>query len=216
MRAARAVLDLADRFDAVTYGHRLTVLYVLSGIYCITALLSHIFGQPLWEKFLASWSPRPRGQRLEADDQASLHRHLRKKNPALKVEREKPIRIQVEGTRRRIDLAIDDCVVIEMKRYIRRAADADRAFQQARAYATEWKDKGPVLLVLCETAAGFAQTLDLQGKIAELRANNYNVVAVAAGRERRDGGALVVAAGAIPRSGLGSDPRRVWCAIPRV
>jgi hypothetical protein len=353
LRVARFVLELAEKFDEFTYGHRLTILYVLSGIYCVTALLSAVLGQLGWEKValsaffavllvyglarlsmfraedgrwtwrtalhglrggwsrtwdwlsdyrelppeekldtvaslsvmfgcfaialragifwaiapkgsmlftvwagvgwlaiafglyqlynlrtlrkrspalpppeeagkavrevggslptvidlvrnsdyelqrarshygpyiaellevLASWHPKPRGEPLEADYQASLHRHIRKKNPTLKVEREKPIRIHVEGTRRRIDLAIDDCVVIEMKRSIRRTAEADRTFQQIRAYAAEWRDKGPVLLVLCETAPGFAQTLDLQGKIQELRANNYNVVAVAAGR----------------------------------
>lgn len=353
LRAARAVLDLAERFDAFTYGHRLTILNVLAGVYCITVLLSVIVEQLVWEKLtlslfsfvlviyglahlsmfrteddrwtwrtalqglrggwsrtldwlrdyrelpseakmdtlaklsamtgflaiavraavvwviepkdsivfttwafagwvaiafglyqlytlrklrkgrpalpspspagavvrtassnlpavidlvrngaaelqrarieygdyladllavLATWNPKPRGVPIEADYQASLHRHLRKQKPGLKVEREKPIRIHVEGTRRRIDLAIDDCIVIEMKRYIRRTSEADRTFQQVRAYATEWKDKGPVLLVLCETAPGFAHVLDLQGKIAELRANNYNVVAVAAGR----------------------------------
>lgn len=132
---------------------------------------------------LSTWNPRPRGDPpLEADYQASLHRHLRKHRPGLKIERERPIRSDIEGTRRRIDLAIDDCVVIEMKRSLKRTAEADRAFHQIRAYAKEWSDKGPVLLVLCETPPGFAQVLDLKGKMQELRANNYNVVAVAAGR----------------------------------
>lgn len=354
LRAARTVLDLAERFDEFTYGARLTILFTLSGIYCVTALVSAIFGQLVWEKItlslfffvllvyglarlaifrdedgrwtwrtalqglrggwsrtwdwlrdyrelppeekadtlaqaavmggclaiavragifwalapresilfmawagagvfaigfglvelyrlrklrksrpalpapaqagalarsvngnlpavidlvrngqaelqrarseygdyladllgvLATWKPKPRGvPPLEADYQASLHRHIRKNRPSLKVEREKPIKVTVEDVRRRMDLAIDDSVVIELKRSLRRTADLDRAYTQVRAYAAEWKDKGPVLLVLCETPSGFAQVLDLQGKIAELRANNYNVVAVAAGR----------------------------------
>lgn len=353
LRAARTVLDLAEWFDEFTYGHRLTILFTLSGIYCLTALVSALFGQLVWEKLtlslfflvllvhglarlsmfrdedgrwtwrtalqglrggwsrtwdwirdyrelppeektdtlaqaavmggclaiavragifwalapedsivfmvwagagvfaiafglvqlyrlrslrkgrpalpsssqdgalvrssssklpavidlvrngpaelqrarseygdylaellgvLATWNPKPRGVPLEADYQASLHRHIRKHRPGLKIERERPIQVKVEGARRRIDLAIDDSVVIELKRSLRRTADLDRAYTQVRAYAAEWKDKGPVLLVLCETAPGFAQVLDLQGKITELRANNYNVVAVAAGR----------------------------------
>src|SRR5690606_10708305 len=50
LKAARAVLDLSERFDAFTYGHRLFTLYVLAGAYCVTALLSALFGQLVWEK----------------------------------------------------------------------------------------------------------------------------------------------------------------------
>ena len=133
---------------------------------------------------LAEWKPRPRGEPLEADYHDSLHRFLRKRAPHLQVERERPINAVIEGTRRRLDLAIDGRVVIELKRHLRRTADADRAYGQIRGYAQAWPH-GPVLLVLCETSDDFAQQRGLQNKIEELRAANYAVVAIAAGRRAR-------------------------------
>jgi len=130
---------------------------------------------------LAEWKPRPRGDASELDYQDSLHRHLRKRAPQLRVERERPLEALVEGTRRRLDLAIDGRVVIELKRHLRRTADADRAFGQLRGYAQAWPH-GPVLLVLCETGEEFAQQRDLRGKIEALRATDCAVVAIAAGR----------------------------------
>ena len=133
---------------------------------------------------LAEWKPRPRGEPLEADYHDSLHRFLRKRAPQLQVERERPINAVIEGTRRRLDLAIDGRVVIELKRHLRRTADADRAYGQIRGYAQAWPH-GPVLLVLCETSDDFAQQRGLQNKMEELRAANYAVVAIAAGRRAR-------------------------------
>jgi hypothetical protein len=130
---------------------------------------------------LSEWKPRPRGEPTELDYQDSLHRHLRKRAPGLRVERERPIDAIVEGTRRRLDLAIDGRVVIELKRHLRRTADADRAFGQLRGYAKAWPH-GPILLVLCETGDEFAHQRDLQGKIEALRSNDCAVIAVAAGR----------------------------------
>ena len=121
---------------------------------------------------------------LEADYHDSLHRFLRKRAPQLQVERERPINAVIEGTRRRLDLAIDGRVVIELKRHLRKTADADRAYGQIRGYAQAWPH-GPVLLVLCETSDDFAQQRGLQNKIEELRAANYAVVAIAAGRRAR-------------------------------
>jgi len=133
---------------------------------------------------LADWKPRPRGEPLEADYHDSLHRFLRKRVPHMQVERERPIKAAVEGSRRRLDLAIDGRVAIELKRHIRRAADSDRAYGQVREYAKAWPH-GPVFLVLCETSDDFAQQRGLQSTMEELRAANHAVVAIAAGRRAR-------------------------------
>lgn len=131
---------------------------------------------------LARWDPRPRGEASELAYQDSLQRHLRRRAPDLRVERERPIDVVIEQTRRRLDLTIDERVVIELKRNLRRTADVDRMYSQLRSYAKAWPH-GPVLLVICETAEEFAQHRDLHGKIESLRADGCAVVAIAAGRK---------------------------------
>lgn len=130
---------------------------------------------------LARWNPRPHGRASELAYQDSLQRHLRKRAPELRVERERPIDVVIEQTRRRLDLTIDERVVIELKRDLRLTANVDRAYSQLRSYAKAWPH-GPILLIICETGEGFAQQRDLQGKIESLRADGCAVVAIAAGR----------------------------------
>ena len=61
-----------------------------------------------------------------------------------------------------------------------RSSEADRAVGQVWKYAEAWTH-GPVMLLLCETRAGFAQA-GVIDRIGELRDRGRPLFVVAAGR----------------------------------
>ncbi|NUP07985.1 MAG: hypothetical protein HOW73_18215 [Polyangiaceae bacterium] len=86
--------------------------------------------------------------RFETGYSDDLRHFLRKRLRKHKVERERFVGVQAEGTRGRADLVIQDSVLIELKRELA-TATADRAVAQVERYAGVWK-AGPVVLLLVE------------------------------------------------------------------
>jgi hypothetical protein len=126
---------------------------------------------------LARWKPRI--CEYEADYELSLVRHMRRALPDASVDRQHPVR---DGTGRlvgKIDVVLSKHLAVELKRGMT-AGDADRAVGQVWKYLDAW-DRGPVLLVLCETREDFG-TGQAARHIGELRRQGKPVFVVAAGR----------------------------------
>ncbi len=91
---------------------------------------------------------KPVNCHYEYEFQDKLFAHLRKSMPEAVIEMEKPIGEKSLGNRGRADIVINDTILIEMKRDTSASA-IQRAKGQIMQYSHIWKDKGPVILLLC-------------------------------------------------------------------
>lgn len=96
---------------------------------------------------LHNWNPK--GANYEYEYQDRLFRHLRKHLPDANIELEYPIGQNVLGSRGRADIVVNETILIEMKRDSSASA-IQRAKGQVLQYSEIWKDKGPVILLLCD------------------------------------------------------------------
>ncbi|MBK8265291.1 MAG: hypothetical protein IPK80_28675 [Nannocystis sp.] len=126
---------------------------------------------------------RPTQTRYEAQYQAALARFLRRHLRGHDIEEQFPLEgldQNARTRRRRVDIVIDRTIAIEIKPRIDRSADIHRTVGQVREYSEMWGTRGPVLLLVCETAANFE---------ASFAARSL------ANREGGRGAAMVIAAG---------------------
>jgi hypothetical protein len=126
---------------------------------------------------LCEWNPRRQGN--EAGYQRSLVRHLAG-NVSMNVSPEHTY--YDDRNRCRFDLLLGESVVLEMKTDLGRSDQRDRATGQIRRYAHAWGQRGPVLLVVCETDSLFTRSL-IAEDIHAMNAQGLPVFAVAAGRK---------------------------------
>lgn len=96
---------------------------------------------------IQNWNPKLADYEWQYQDR--LYRHLRKFMPDATVEMEYPIGENFVGSRGRADIVINDTILIEMKRDSSAGA-IQRAKGQLLQYSEIWKDKGPVILMLCD------------------------------------------------------------------
>lgn len=95
---------------------------------------------------LQEWNPE--NCYYEYEFQIKLKKHLDNVLLESNIEREKPIGSKKEFNKGRADLVIDDTILIELKRDPSAGA-VQRAKGQIGQYAEIWKNKGPVILLLC-------------------------------------------------------------------
>jgi hypothetical protein len=95
---------------------------------------------------LQNWNPK--NCYYEYEFQYKLRDHLKKSLEEADIELEKPIGTREEFNRGRADIVIDDTILIELKRDPSAIA-IQRAKGQIGQYAEIWKNKGPVILLLC-------------------------------------------------------------------
>lgn len=111
----------------------------------------------LFNDFIAAMEKwKPINCHYEYEFQDKLFRHLRKSMPEAVIEMEKPIGEKSLGNRGRADIIINDTILIEMKRD-KSAGAVQRAKGQIMQYSHIWKDKGPVILLLCNYEYGHAK-----------------------------------------------------------
>jgi hypothetical protein len=169
-QATRAVASAFDELPAIIDCRHAEVanLFASRAAHPLLANLLTVLGQ---------W--RPRYADAEKAYQHSLHRKLRQLVPAADPQREVPLPSEGRGYAGRVDLVLGHCVLIEMKRRLT-TSSAQKAFGQIRMYSGIWRQKGPVVLLLCETDAAFASAF-FESPIRELRAAGHSVVAIMAG-----------------------------------
>jgi len=95
---------------------------------------------------LQNWNPRNAQNEYQFQDR--LYRHLRKWIPEATVAMECPIGDRSLPNKGRADMVINDSILIEMKRDSSAGA-IQRAKGQMSQYTEIWKEKGPVILLLC-------------------------------------------------------------------
>jgi hypothetical protein len=93
-----------------------------------------------------SWNPK--NCRLEYEYQNDLLIHLSTVLPKANIKTEYPIGYKELGNKGRADIIIDDTILIEMKRDSSASA-VQRAKGQILQYSEIWKNRGPVILLLC-------------------------------------------------------------------
>jgi len=96
---------------------------------------------------LQSW--KPRNFRYECEYQNSLYEHLEMVLPDSKIDTEYPIADPSRNFKGRIDIVIDETILIEMKRDSSAGA-VQRAQGQIQVYSGVWSNRGPVILLLCD------------------------------------------------------------------
>ncbi|MEO5644013.1 MAG: hypothetical protein ABIQ40_12955 [Bacteroidia bacterium] len=96
---------------------------------------------------MQSWHPVKCHYEYEFQDQ--LYRHLKNVLPASVIELEYPIGDKALGNKGRADIVIDDSILIEMKRGDTSASAVQRAKGQISQYSEIWRNRGPVILLLC-------------------------------------------------------------------
>lgn len=96
---------------------------------------------------LHNWTPK--GAYYEYEYKDRLYRYLRKHLPSANIELEYPIGRNNLGSRGRADIVVNETILIEMKRDSSAGA-IQRAKGQVLQYSEIWKDKGPVILLLCD------------------------------------------------------------------
>ena len=94
-----------------------------------------------------NWNPRNYNTEYEYQDR--LANHLRKQMPDATIKTEYPIGDKSLGNRGRADIVINDSILIEMKRDSSSGA-IQRAKGQIAQYSEIWKDRGLVVLLLCD------------------------------------------------------------------
>jgi hypothetical protein len=169
-RAARAVssafADLPAVIDCREGGS--AEMFAMRASHPLLANLLTVLGQ---------WHPR-RAEK-EKPYQRSLHRKLLQLLPAADPKEEVPLRSQHVRHTGRIDILLGHCVLIEMKRRLT-TSTAQKALGQVLMYADLWRDKGPLVLLLCDTDAEFAVPF-FEPHVRRLRADGCSVVAIMAG-----------------------------------
>lgn len=95
---------------------------------------------------LQNWNPK--NCYYEYEYQYKLRYHLKNSLEEADIELEKPIGSKEEFNRGRADIVIDDTILIELK-CDSSAGAIQRAKGQIGQYAEIWKNKGPVILLLC-------------------------------------------------------------------
>jgi len=106
-----------------------------------TSILFHNFANAI-----KNWNPG--NCHYEYEFQNKLYRHLRKSLPDADIELEYPIGNAAQGNKGRADIVINDTILIEMKRDSSAGA-VQRAKGQILQYSDIWKNRGPVILLLC-------------------------------------------------------------------
>jgi hypothetical protein len=96
---------------------------------------------------IKSWNPRNYSTEYEYQDR--LANHLRKMLPGATIKTEYPIGEKSLGNRGRGDIVVNDTILIEMKRDSSAGA-IQRAKGQIAQYSEIWKDRGIVILLLCD------------------------------------------------------------------
>jgi hypothetical protein len=129
---------------------------------------------------IQNWNPRQADYEYEYQDR--LYRHLRKHLPDANIEMEYPIGENFVGSRGRADIVVNDTILIEMKRDSSAGA-IQRAKGQISQYSEIWKDKGPVILLLCDydfekARLAFTPTMN---DLAQLKRPALTIVARAKG-----------------------------------
>jgi hypothetical protein len=94
------------------------------------------------------WTPGT-SLHYEYQFQDALYRHLKKNMPNSSVELEYPIGEKALGNKGRADIVIDETILIEMKRDSSAGA-VQRAKGQILQYSDIWRNRGPVVLLLCK------------------------------------------------------------------
>lgn len=116
------------------------------------SLLAETCADPLLRELLNSLAVwRPRRMDVEKRYQLSLLRHW---SATLQSDCELEPRLP-DG--RRADIAVSNVVLAEMKRRVESHAEADRAISQVADYARMWRERGPVLLIICDPELRYAQ-----------------------------------------------------------
>jgi hypothetical protein len=95
---------------------------------------------------LKDWKPEACKHEYEFQDK--LFRHLKKSMPEATIELEYPIGSKERGNKGRADVVINDTILIEMKKDSSAGA-IQRAKGQILQYSEIWRNKGPVILLLC-------------------------------------------------------------------
>jgi hypothetical protein len=96
---------------------------------------------------MQNWNPGKCYYEYEFQDK--LYRHLKNLLPDSEIEMEYPIGDKEHKNKRRADIVIDDTILIEMKRGNIGSSEEDRAKGQISEYAEIWRNRGPVILLLC-------------------------------------------------------------------
>ena len=131
---------------------------------------------------LQNWNPRQSQYEYEYQDR--LYRHLCKHLPYASIEMEFPIGENYLGSRGRADIVINDTILIELKRDTSAGA-IQRAKGQISQYSEIWKEKGPVILLLCDyefeqARLAFSPTMN---DLAQLQRPAMTIVARAKGEK---------------------------------
>lgn len=141
--------------------------------------VSSFNNSPLFQSFVSALQEwRPHEAQYEYQFQDRLYRHLRRRMPGVKIQLEYPIGEKSQWNNGRADVVIDDFILIEMKRS-ERADSIQRAKGQIQQYSEIWRERGPVVLLLCDfnyekAHATFTPTMSL------LAARSYPVMAIVA------------------------------------
>jgi hypothetical protein len=96
---------------------------------------------------IKNWSPGKCN--YEYEFQNKLYRHLKKSLPGADIELEYPIGDAAHGNKGRADIVINDTILVEMKRDSSAGA-VQRAKGQILQYSDIWRNRGPVILLLCD------------------------------------------------------------------
>lgn len=96
---------------------------------------------------MKNWNPGKCYYEYEFQDK--LYRHLKNSLPDSEVEMEFPIGDKEHKNKRRADIVVDETILIEMKRGGISSGEEDRAKGQISEYAEIWRNRGPVILLLC-------------------------------------------------------------------
>jgi hypothetical protein len=105
---------------------------------------------PLFRDFinaLQNWKPHTSSS--EGEYQDKLLRHLSRSMPDAVIDSEYPVGEKYDGTNGRADIVINDTILVEMKKDSSGTA-MDRAKGQIDKYSIAWKDRGPIILLLCD------------------------------------------------------------------
>jgi hypothetical protein len=129
---------------------------------------------------LCTWKPRK--HHLESGYQRALVRHLKKK-VSMDISTEHPFYISAD-LKGRFDILIGKSVVIELKRNLNSSSERDRAVGQVRRYLSAWENKGPVLLVVCESNEHFTRTPVIQ-EVKQMNKDGLPAFAIAAGVQKK-------------------------------
>ena len=130
---------------------------------------------------LCDWKPHK--HKREAGYRRALVRHLKRK---IEMRVSDEVSHSDGKERCRFDLKLGENVIVEMKKNLSRAGERDRAAGQIKKYSRVWGERGPVILLVCETDDSFYQTPTIQ-EVARMNSEGRPVFAVAAGKKLKAG-----------------------------